>query len=127
MRSIIRAAAAPVAATAILLTGMPFAAAASTATPDTAVTFVAAEQVPGAADFRFEEAAGRRPHYISGYTDHARQRMAERRINEDQVESAIVSKYEGQWQPQHRTWLVTWGGIAVAISEDAKIVTVERV
>ncbi|MGX1774931.1 DUF4258 domain-containing protein [Nocardia brasiliensis] len=127
MRSIIRAAAAPVAAFAILLTGMPFAAAVSTATPATAVTFVAAEQAPGAADFRFEEAAGRRPHYISGYTDHALKRMAERRINKDQVESAINSKYEGQWQPQHRTWLVTWGGIAVAISEDAKIVTVERV
>ncbi|MFC9437640.1 DUF4258 domain-containing protein [Nocardia sp. NPDC057030] len=124
MRSIIRMAAPPLAAFAILLSGMPFAAATSTVAPDISPVSVVTDRAAAATDIRFDEVAGRRPHYIAGYTDHARQRMAERRINESQVEDAILSHYEGQWQPEHRTWKVTWGGISVAINEDATIVTV---
>ncbi|MFG1796532.1 DUF4258 domain-containing protein [Nocardia sp. NPDC049149] len=75
-------------------------------------------------DTRFDAVLARRPHYIAGYTDHALTRMAQRGISKDQVESAISSHYEGQWQPEHRTWKVTWGGVSVAINEDAYIVTV---
>ncbi|MET9026166.1 DUF4258 domain-containing protein [Nocardia sp. NPDC004168] len=124
MRSIIRAAAAPLAGFAILLSGIPFAAAASAVVPGASSAVVLSERPATVTEIDFDAVAGRRPHYIAGYTDHARQRMAERRINEDQVESAIYSHYEGQWQPEHRTWLVTWGGVSVAINEDAYIVTV---
>ncbi|SDH68326.1 hypothetical protein SAMN05421505_12066 [Sinosporangium album] len=71
------------------------------------------------------DGCGQRPTYIAGYTTHARQRLAEHRIGEDQVQ-ALVADRNARTRPGHTpcTWRLSNGRIWAVINDRAGIVTV---
>ncbi|HEY2765379.1 MAG TPA: DUF4258 domain-containing protein, partial [Pseudonocardiaceae bacterium] len=87
----------------------------------TVVTSVKSEQLTS-----FEMMAGR-PHYIAGYTDHARQRMAQRHIHTGQVEH-VIHAHNTRERPGNSpgTWRVSDGKVWVVINTNAYIVTVGK-
>jgi hypothetical protein len=127
MNSFTRAAAKLLTFSAILLSAAPVAAAVADSPAvlgaNSASVVAIASTAGTPSDTGFQAVRGR-PNYIAGYTQHALDRMAERRISRDQVESVIASHNNGVWQPEHRTWKVCWGGTCVAINDAAEIVTV---
>jgi len=44
-----------------------------------------------------------RPHYVAGYTAHARERMAQRRISKAQVKALVASPNPGTYQDDNDT------------------------
>jgi hypothetical protein len=66
-----------------------------------------------------------RPHYVAGYTAHALERMAQRRISKAQVEALVASPNPGTYQDDNDTWLIMdpYTGLIVIINKNAYIVT----
>jgi hypothetical protein len=133
LRFTIRAAIASLAALAILGGGSSAMAAVAPAPSATHITVPASANsgirpvavpttlAPGTA---FAPVDGRRPRYVAGYTDHALQRMRERNISADQVQTVVGLRAEGQWQPDNRTWKISDGRVTVIENENAYVVTV---
>lgn len=68
-----------------------------------------------------------RPHYIAGYTDHARQRMAQRHIHTGQVEHVIHAPNTRERPGRSPgTWRVSDGKVWVVINTNAYIVSVGK-
>jgi hypothetical protein len=66
-----------------------------------------------------------RPRYVAGYSAHALQRMAERRISKAEVERLVASPIPGKYQDDNDTWLIMnpVTGLIVVINKNAYIVT----
>lgn len=65
------------------------------------------------------------PTRVTGYTDHATQRSAERDFGRQRIEETVDNPEEPpRWQPGHQTWLYKRDGLRVTVNENGEIVTV---